>query len=1074
MQPRLIRLIIFAAVLAVFIGLIAIFINIYPDLLWFDMVDYVSVYKTILLTKIALGFVVGGSFLVVLLVNLYLIARFTPSQLSPTLLESIPITGELDFDLRKMLYIVLTLLAIAFSALMGYGATDKWEIVLRYFNAKDLAFQSATSLSAAAERGTAEVVISQSDLDAKGLQVGDDVLIEEGSQSHEAKVEAIERSGSGQARVRFSPAIEFNTTKKAVLIAAARDAIFDKNVNYYVFRMPLERLICGNLVGLFLLVTVFAAILYFFHGSLMGDRNRLEPPQRVKAHLFTLFGLMLLFRAWNYRFVMYDLLYTMRNAVVRGGGGYAEMHARLPLLKILMVLAIVCALVFLISVFLRRISFAVGGIAIFLLVGFLGQVYPGVVQKLKVEPSKQDLEAEYISYNIKSTLHAYDLEDNTVTEEEYPLTGELTYEGITSPENASVINNVRLWDWRPLRRTFRQLQALRRQHDFYDVDIDRYPMENGEPRQVMLSARELDMNELRREDWYKRTYVYTHGYGAVMSPVNEIVDGKPKMYIENIPVSYASEWRTQFNKYQFNEAPGPRIYYGERTPHYVIVHPDRNEGLEFDYPEPGQSYAKYAYRGKGGVKLSSFLRRFVYMLKFNNELKFILPGEIKSASRVLYHRNIKERVQKIAPFLRYDKDPYGVIYNGRLIWVIDAYTITKRYPYAAPMPDVLRSTIAERRGRFATSRIIGGERPWGNYIRNSVKVTVDAYDGTVDFYLMERENDPLVECYSRIFPQLFRSFDAMPDDLKGHIRYPTTMFLIQARMYQEYHMKDPITFYAKEDPWEIGTELYDTTERQRPQPSPAPTSPFATRQPSLPSTRANEQEVAPYYVVIKLPGEERAEFMLMLPFTPKSKLNLTAWLAARCDLPQYGQLLVYRFPKGQLAPGPMQVENFITQKPEISEQISLWNREGSRVLRGNLLIIPMNNALLYVEPIYIQSENEDSAIPELRRVVIGYKENVVWGASFDEALREMFGDMLEVSAPASSQEGITVSTREVPDGAEGSPGATSSTDNELVQQAHQYFKQAQEAQRVGKWAEYGRHLNLLEQTLKQLEEQVRQ
>ncbi len=1062
MQSRLTRLIVLAAVLAVIAGLIAIFVNIYPNLLWFDMVGYVSVYTQILLTKAALGVAAGGVFLAILLVNLYLIWRFTPSQLSPTLIESIPISGEFDFDLRKMVYVVLALLAIAFSALMGYSATDRWEIALRYFNADELAFESATSLTETAEHGTSEIFISQLDVDAKGLHVGDEVVIEQEHQNHEASVVSITSTSDGRTKITLNRPLEFSTTEKAVLVAPARDPIFDKSVSYYVFRMPFVRFICGNLVGLFLLLTLFSAVLYFFHGSLMSESNRFEPPQRVKTHLFVLIGLTLLFRAWNYRYIMYDLLYAT-NDVVRGGGGYAAIQARLLVLKILLVLSVICALVFLISIFLRRISPAVGSIIILLIVGFFGQVYPSLVQRLKVEPNKQDLEAKYINYNIKATLHAYDLEDNTVTEEEYPLTGELSYEEIMSQENTAVVNSVRLWDWRPLRRTFRQLQELRRQYDFADVDIDRYTMENGEPRQVMLATRELDLNELRREDWFKRTYVYTHGYGAVMSPVNEIDDGKPRMYIENIPVNYAPEW----TKNQFNDAPGPRIYYGELTPHYAIVHPGRNDKLEFDYPVQGQSYAKYSYTGQGGVKLTSFLRRFVYMLKFNNELKFILPGEISSTSRVLYHRNIQERVQKIAPFLRYDKDPYAVIHDGKLIWMIDAYTLTRRYPYSAPMQDVMRATIRERQGRHAASRIVGGERPWdGNYIRNAVKVTVDAYDGTVKFYLMTRENDPIVECYKRIFPNLFKSFDSMPDDLKGHIRYPTTMFLIQTRIYQDYHMKDPITFYAKEDPWEIGKEVYDATERPRTQPGTSPTSPFGAQQASPQPLITNEQEVAPYYVIIKLPGEEQAEFMLMLPFTPKSKLNLTAWLAARCDLPQYGQLLVYRFPKGKLAPGPMQVENFITQKPEISEQISLWNREGSRVLRGNLLIIPMHNALLYVEPIYIQSENEDSAIPELRRVVIGYKENVVWGASLDEALIKMFGRAAGTDARVSTLKTAEQSRHEenIPDKA---PNQISITN--LVKDANYYFERAEDARREGKWAEYGRFYNLLEHTLKQLD-----
>ena len=1058
MQPNLNRIIIVAVVLAVIIGGGALFVKIYPDLLWFDMVGYLAIYKTVLLTKIGLGIGVSGFFLGVTLINLYLLYRFTPSRLSPTLVESIPLEGMPDFNLRKAVYVVLILLAVGGSIVGGYASTDYWEQFLRYSNASDLSFQSATSLDAPANRDATDVLISELEYSAKGLRVGDEVTIKEGDSNHAAQIRSISPGGDGSVRVALNQGLSFDATEDAVLVGAARDPIFNKNVSYYVFRMPLERLICGYLFGLFMLVTLFTGVLYFFHGLLINEDNRFAPPQRVRTHLFILIGLTLLFRAWNYQFVMYDLLYTT-NDVVRGGGGYAAIQARLPVLWILLALTIICALIFFISIFLRRISFAVGSVIVLILVAFMGQAYPRIVQNLKVEPSKQELEGTYINYNIRATLHAYDLEDSTVTETEYPLTGELTHDSIRGEENAAVINSIRLWDWRPLRRTFRQLQELRSQYDFADVDIDRYLMESGEPRQVMLSGRELNINDLPREvsrDWFKRTYVYTHGYGAVLSPVNEILDGKPKMYIRDMdPINYEPEW-----PYRFNENPGPRIYYGERTDHYVIVHPDRLDGLEFDYPETfGQDFAKYSYQGVGGVDLSSFIRKFAYMLKFNNALNFILPGEIRSTSRVLYNRNIKERVSQIAPFLKYDFDPYLILHNGRLIWMIDAYTTTARYPYSAPMQDAIRRTIAERGGRRAAGRIMGGERPWGNYIRNAAKVTIDAYDGSVNFYLMEQEQDPVAECYRRIFPDLFKPFDEMPEDLKSHIRYPTTMFLIQAQMYQDYHMKDPITFYASEDQWQIGEELYDNTERPRPPQTPQPPSPF-TRTQQLPDTVTNVQEVAPYYVVVKIPGEERAEFVLMLPFTPKNKPNLTAWIAARCDLPQYGQLLVYRFPKGKLAPGPMQVENFITQDPEISQQISLWNTQGSSVLRGNLLIIPMNESILYVEPIYIQAENAESAIPELRRVVVGYKENVAWGASLDEALINMFGKRLEVALTQNAPSAET---------AEGVSASVPISISTLAKQARDQFEAAQAAQRTGDWAEYGRYLNLLEATLQQLE-----
>ena len=359
----------------------------------------------------------------------------------------------------------------------------------------------------------------------------------------------------------------------------------------------------------------------------------------------------------------------------------------------------------------------------------------------------------------------------------------------------------------------------------------------------------------------------------------------------------------------------------------------------------------------------------------------------------------------------------------------------------------------------------------GNYIRNSVKVVVDAYDGTVDFYLIEEVQDPIVECYRKIFPDLFKTFDEMPADLKTHIRYPTTMFLIQSRVYQDYHMKDPITFYAGEDQWEIGTELYDNTDAQSRQvATPQQTSPLTPQRIVEKNLPGNVQPVEPYYVILRLPGEEKSEFMLMLPFTPRNKPNLIAWLSARCDLPQYGQLLVYRFPKQELVSGPMQVENFISQKPEISQQISLWNTQGTRVLRGNLLIMPMNNSLLYVEPIYIQSEDEKTAIPELRRVVVGYEEDdnlhVVWGETLDEALREMFVKKLGLQTELTATVDDTLEATELPETATSLRG--------LIEQANNYYNSAQNAQRNGNWAEYGRNIQLLGNTLSQLRKSTQQ
>jgi len=1041
MESRVKRFIITISILAVLGGIIAAWVKIYPDWLWFNMVEYPSIYTKILTTKIIVGVIVGIAYLAILLTNLYIVYRLTPAHLSPAFMGGTEFTGG-QTNTRKMVYGGLLLLAVLFSILMGYSATDRWEIYLRYTHAKELNFQAATPIIVEDNLDSSEITVSSLELAAKKIQVGDEISIHiERNDPITAQVEEVKQGG-----IRLNTPVQIEQGQKAYFKSLARDPIFDKDVAYYVFKMPMERYIIGTLFGIFLLVTIFAVIIYFFHGLITRDTNqiRFQPPARVKAHLFTLVGLTLLFRAWNYRFVMYDLLYTS-NDVVRGGGGFSAINARLPVLWIMLVITVLCATVFIVSIFLRRNTYAFGAFVVFIIAGFLGQLYPQIIQRWRVEPRKQVLEADYINYNIKATLQAYGLAENKVLEEEYPLTEAISYDDITSQENAPVFKSIRLWDWRPLRRRFRQLQELRSQYDFYDVDIDRYIVDD-EIRQVMLSGRELNINELPaefRNDWFKETYVYTHGYGAVVSPVNEIDNGKPNMYIQGLPpIQYQEQWQ-----HRFTETPGPRIYYGERTNRYVIVHPDRPEAelLEFDFPIEGQQYAQYAYQGKGGVPLKSFWRKLVYMLKFDNEINFILPGEISSTSRILYERNIIRRVQKIAPFLKYEsKDPYIILHEGRIVWMIDAYTVTHRYPYSV------------------------SQKNWGNYIRNSVKVVVDAYDGTADFYIMEREQDPIAECYRKIFPDLFKPFEEMPDELKAHIRYPIAMFHIQAQVYKDYHMKDPVTFYAAEDKWEIGKELYDHTDAQTRQIAPPQQQrqPFGAQQQTVQSSGIKGQLVEPYYVVLRLPGEEKAEFMLMLPFIPFNKPNLTAWLAARCDLPQYGQLLVYRFPKGKQVAGPMQVENFISQEPEISQQISLWNTQGSRVLRGNLLILPMNDSLLYVEPIYIQSEDEKTAIPELRRVVIGYENEVVWGETLDEALREMFVKKLGGQTELTATVDETLETTDLPETATSLRG--------LIEQANSYYNNAQNAQRNGNWAEYGRNIGLLEQTLKQLQENTRQ
>ena len=759
-----------------------------------------------------------------------------------------------------------------------------------------------------------------------------------------------------------------------------KDPIFGKDIAYYVFRMPFLRFVRGWFFVALMFLTAGTGLIYalFGGGSAEGGRPRLKLSKPLRAHLFTLISITLLLLAWGRVFAKYELLAT-ETTVRHGwvyGVGYTDAIARVPVQNVLMVIAIISAILFFASIFARKLTWiSIGSVGLFVAVAIVGGVmYPWVIQRFRVEPQEFDREKEYIENNIKYTRKAYNLD--RIAEKSYKGTGKLTLEDIT--QNKAVMENIRLWDWRPLRNTFKQREARRPQYDFVDVDIDRYMMD-GQVRQVMLSARELIFSKVNRESqtWVNRTFLYTHGHGVAMVPVSEIGQGGlPRMYIDDIPPRIRAPWKREIAK--------PEIYYGEgermsyrsemgKLP-YIIVDPSSSTHQEFDYPKAEEDVYN-TYTGEGGVLLSGFWRRFAYALSFSADMRNILfSNKIKDTSKILLRRSISERVRTIAPFLKYDQDPYLVISEGRLYWIQDAYTTTHMYPYSVPMEAQL-TEVMQYSG--VSSRRMSRQRVWGNYIRNSVKVVIDAYDGTVTYYLMTGEagqEDPLADCYRKIFPDLFAEFKDMPDDLKKHIRYPLAMFMIQANMYNEYHMSDPRKFYYKEDLWQIGTEVYQTQAGES----------------------ALEQPVEPYYVVLQLPGSEKEEFMLMLPFTPASgKKNMVAWMAAKCDpgedgkLGDYGSLLVYVFPKDQLIDGTYQVEAYIDQKEEISEQLSLWSQRGSSVLRGNMLAIPIKDSMLYVEPIYLQAE-QTAAIPQLKRVVVAQAGRLEWAENLNKALAKLY------------------------------------------------------------------------------------
>ena len=758
------------------------------------------------------------------------------------------------------------------------------------------------------------------------------------------------------------------------------DPIFNKDIGFYMFSLPFWEFVRNWLSFALSIIAVVVAAIYIVKRAVKYEYKKLIIETPVKVHLSLLIGFILILKSWQYWLNAFKILYSTRGVIF--GAGYTEIHATLFALRVLMVLALVCAALFFVTA--RKENWKLPALGLAVLVGvsiLLGGIYPTIIQSAVVLPNEGTKERPYILNNIEATRAAYGLDK--IKEEEFPVKEGISFEDIE--KNDKIISNIRLWDWRPIKQTLKQIQAIRLYYDFNSVDMDRYYF-NGNYQQVMVSPRELDKNKIPEQarTWVNETLTYTHGYGVVVNPVNKISgEGLPELLIKDIPpVSGVNLTITR-----------PEIYYGEITKGYVIV---KTKAKEFDYPKGDENiYSNYA--GNGGMPVSSLWRRILFSIKYSN-MQILLTTNFTSESRIMINRNIQERVNKVAPFLGYDKDPYIVISKeGKLFWIQDAYTMSSSYPYSTP--------------------VIGG---YFNYIRNSVKVIIDAYNGTMDFYIVDQK-DPLVKVYQNIFPQLFKNFDQMPEDLNEHIRYPKDLFQVQAELYSTYHMMDPDVFYNKEDYWNTPNEIY----------------------------AENEIRMEPYYIVTKLPGYEREEFILMTPFTPSTKNNMIAWLAAKSDQPEYGDLIVYKFPKDKLIFGPMQIEARIDQDSEISQQLTLWGQKGSTVIRGNLLVIPIAKSILYVEPLYLRAETGE--IPELKKVIVSNGSDVAMGNNLEDALEKLF-------VRSFGDREIVVAGEE-------------KTLKELIQEAAGYYESAQEFAREGNWSKYGEELQKLEQTLKLLEEE---
>ncbi len=754
------------------------------------------------------------------------------------------------------------------------------------------------------------------------------------------------------------------------------DPIYHMDLMFYFFELPFYNLLQNSLVTLFLIALVTVLLIYFSLEKIPLESSLLTFIERpILIHITILSILFVITLGAGYLLDRYALLFSTRGVV--SGMGYVDYTIVRPSLTVMFFASLVLAAAIALTVYVKRIGYLIAALGIFLLLSLFSLgIVPAFTQKYIVRPNELDLERQYIEYNILMTRKAYGLD--RIRERSYSAVDDLTQAELA--DNEETIINIRLWDWRPILQTYNQTQAIRLYYQFYEVDVGRYNIPGEGYRQVMLSARELaeELPEKART-WVNSNLQFTHGYGLVMSTVSEFLgEGFPRYVIEDIPpVSTGLK------------VDRPALYYAERTPGYRIVN---TRIMELDYPK-GDTNSYTSYQGSGGILLDSIWKKVLFAWD-TRDINILISRYLKPESRIQLWRNISQRVTRIAPFFVLDKDPYLVLSEGRLYWIQDAYTISRNYPY---------------------SESIRGEL---NYIRNSVKVVMDAYDGSTGFYIFDPE-DPVIRVYSRAFPGVFKGMNELPEHLKGHVRYPEDLFTIQADMYRTYHMTVPQVFYNREDLWAFPRENY----------------------------QGKPGRMEPYYVLIRLPDEKDLQYIMMMPLTPQNRNNMIAWMASRSDFPWYGEIIVYKLPKDRIVYGPVQIEAMINQDTLISQQLSLWDQRGSQVIRGNLLVIPINTSFLYVEPVYILAEGAN--IPQLKRVIMVYGGKVVMEASVQDALNAIFG-MQPPRRP-----GIEAVTPR-PDGLP-RPGAA----------VLDLMQDAENALRQGNWTDFGRAMDKLKAHLSQ-------
>jgi uncharacterized protein len=761
-----------------------------------------------------------------------------------------------------------------------------------------------------------------------------------------------------------------------------RDPILGHDISFYVFRLGFLELVRGFLMVLVLASALAAGAIYTLAGAVNWNRGA-RIGGSARRHLAALAACAFLLLAFGAYLDVPELL--IRPAGIVHGVANVDDAVRIPALRVLMAAALVGAGLAVFQSVTVRLWPIGAAVLLYIGVAIAGSAAAGVMHRFVIAPNEQARETPYIEHNIAATRKAFALD----RVEEREVSGDSTLTRSDIDANTETLGNVRLWDHQPLLQTFAQIQEIRTYYDFVSVHNDRYRID-GQYRQIMLSARELNSESLPNRNWINERLTFTHGYGVTLGPVNQVTpEGLPVLFIKDLPPQSTVDLKID----------EPSIYYGQLSNDHVFV---KTRAREFHYPR-GEDNVYTSYEGTGGVPISNLFRRALFSIRFRS-FKALLSDDITSESRVMFYRRLSERVSRIAPFLRYDADPYLVISNGRLVWVLDGYTVSGRYPYATPAPNGI------------------------NYIRNSVKATVDAFHGTVRFYLID-DADPIATTLKSAYPDLFLPLAEMPEDMRSRLRYPEGIFALQAAVYATYHMTNPSVFYNKEDLWEVPAIDGD----------------------------ARPQLMQPYYTIMRLPGERQAEFIQMLPFTPARKDNMASWMVARSDGEHYGRMMVFQFPKQKVVFGPRQVVARINQDQVIAPQITLWNQQGSEVLQGTLLVIPIEESLIYIRPLYLRSAG--GRIPELKRVIVAHQNHIVMEETLDAALNRLFPRGGGPTAPAPA----------APAGASPSPPTPSpESSDELSLRALESYQRAIQAQRDGNWALYGDEIKKLGEALQEM------